>query len=71
MLPPLHEQIISETRAVQEAVARLGPSAKIEEIQKLLECEGVHVSPEFIERVMADRPHIGQRFCSTPKETST
>jgi hypothetical protein len=50
-IPPLHEQIISETRAVQEAIARLGPTATNEKIQRLLECEGVEVPPVFIERV--------------------
>ncbi len=51
MLPSWHEQIISETRAVQEAAIRLGPGATSADIQKFLEEEGLCVSLDFIDHV--------------------
>jgi hypothetical protein len=51
---PCHEQIISESRAVQEALARLGPGATAADVQRLLAQEGMKFSVACIERVLAD-----------------
>jgi hypothetical protein len=53
---PCHEQILSETRAVKEALARLGPGATARAVQQDLERRGVKVSVALIEQVQAGVP---------------
>jgi hypothetical protein len=56
----LHEHIVSEVRAIQEALLRLGRDASADDVRRDLERFGVRVSREDVERVRACcDPHRG------------
>jgi hypothetical protein len=55
-----HERTISEARAVQEALARLGPSATDEALRRDLERVGVRLSPEWLAEIRAEMHPAGR-----------
>lgn len=57
---PPHERVISEARAVQEALARLGRTASDEAVQRDLERVGVRVGLARIAEVRAEMHAAGQ-----------
>jgi hypothetical protein len=54
---PSHEQIISATRAVEEALARLGPRATSAQVQQNLKEMGLDVSLALIDRIRGEIRH--------------
>lgn len=48
---PTHAQIISETQAVEEALAALGRHTPAAEVQRFLALQGVNVEEEVIEKI--------------------
>ena len=48
---PAHEEIISMTRAVEEALAALGCEASDEDVQFRLRKEGIEIDREMIARI--------------------
>lgn len=56
---PVYEQVISEARAIEESLARLGRRAQPADIQKDLERLGLDIPLAAIVRVKAELEHRG------------